>query len=108
MNTAKDKREVADAIKTYYRNGFKSIWDLYDRPSYAKECIYNDLSKGHNNEVLFATCLSGNCSHFTMLRIVADDETGEILVIKETHANSYTVSFAELNPTDQQHFAWLL
>lgn len=80
----KEKTITREAVAHIINNGYKDIYDAYNKPSYRKVRIfynlYNDLKKdGYNNIVIHGY----NCNYFTLYATKKD------ILIKITYANTY-------------------
>ena len=67
-----------------------TIWDAYDRPSYAKEKAYEwCVEKAQSKGAFEWSIPTHNTFNFTFAFLYVDKETGEIRMGYETHANSF-------------------
>lgn len=69
---------------------YHTIWEAYDRPSYAKEKAYEDcVAKAERLGATEWAIPTRNTFQFTFSAIYPDAETGELRMMYETARKSY-------------------
>lgn len=82
-NITNIKKMTKDQL-SYYENSNKTIWDLYQNPSWAKESSYNKIIEQYKPNRVLGLCGSSHAYSITL-----EAENGDILWI--TRDNNYLV-----------------
>ena len=76
--------------ENHQRAIYHTIWDAYERPSYAKEkAYYRCVDKAESLGAIEWAIPSKNTFQFSFSAIYPDKETGELRLMYETACNSY-------------------
>ena len=76
--------------ENHQRARFHTIWEAYEKPSYAKEKAYHDCVRKAEEKGAYEWAIpSRNTFQFSFSAIYPDKETGELRMMYETACNSY-------------------